>query len=329
MGQKDLVTNKYLSDCERYADLINAVVFGGEQKLCSEELQEGDSKSVISGWLYKYGYRGRQLYRDIVKKAAFGTNFAVVGVENQSEVHYLMPLRVMAYDLAEYEKQALKIRKLIRKAKIIPSAEFLSQFGRKEQLHPCITIVLYYGKEWDGSKELYDLIDFTDIPEEIKEYVNNYKVHIVNVSKWENVEMFKTDLKQIFSFLRCANDRKKIQELTDGDPEFQRLDEDAYDMLAEYANSPILKRLKKKCKKGGKVDMCKGLQDWAAEERLIGKEQGRMEGIEQGIERGIQIFIRDKIEDGKSKEEIVGKLILCFQMNDVKAKGYYDKYSTK
>ena len=72
-----------------------------------------------------------------------------------------------------------------------------------------------------------------------------------------------------------------------------------------------------------KVDMCKGLQDWAAEERLIGRE----EGIERGIERGIEIFIQDKIEDGKSKEEIVGKLILRFQINDVKAKGYYDKYS--
>lgn len=48
-----------------------------------------------------------------------------------------------------------------------------------------MTIVLFYGKEWDGSKELYDLIDFTDIPEEMKGYVNNYKVHIVNVSKWE------------------------------------------------------------------------------------------------------------------------------------------------
>lgn len=41
------------------------------------------------------------------------------------------------------------------------------------------------------------MIDFTDIPEELKEYVNNYRVHIVNVSKWKNVEMFKTDLKKI------------------------------------------------------------------------------------------------------------------------------------
>lgn len=321
MGQKDLATNKCLSDAERYADLINAVVFNGEQRLHSEELQEVDSKSVISGWLYKYGYKGRQLYRDVVKRAAFGANFAVVGLENQNDVHYLMPLRSMAYDLAEYEKQASKIGKLIRKKKNITSAEFLSRFGKKDRLHPCVTIVLFYGKEWDGSKELYDLIDFTDIPEEMKEYVNNYKVHIVNVSKWENVEMFKTDLKQIFSFLRCANDKEKIKELTDNDPEFQSLDEEAYDMLSEYASSSVLKRLKKKYCKGGKVNMCKGLQDWAAEERLV--------GMEQGMERGIEVFVQDKLEDGKSKEEIVSKLILRFQIDDVKANNYYQKYGVK
>ena len=40
MGQKDLVTNKCLSDAERYVDLINAVIFNGKQRLHSEELQE-------------------------------------------------------------------------------------------------------------------------------------------------------------------------------------------------------------------------------------------------------------------------------------------------
>lgn len=35
----------------------------------------------------------RQRYRDLIKKAAFGVNFIVIGVENQEKVHYLMPLR--------------------------------------------------------------------------------------------------------------------------------------------------------------------------------------------------------------------------------------------
>lgn len=317
MGQRDLVTNKCLSDEERYSDLINAVVFEGEQRIHSKDLQEVDSRSVISQWLYKHGYKNRQLYRDIIKKVAFGMNFAVIGVENQNEVHYLMPLRVMAYDVAEYEKQAAKIRKLTRKKKNISSAEFLSEFGKDNKLHPCVTIVLFYGKDWDGSMDLYGLLDFTDIPEKLKGYVNNYSVHIVNMAEWKKVELFKTDLKQIFSFLCCANDKNKIQELIEQDLAFRELDEDAYDMIAEYAASPVLKRIKKHYQKGGKVDMCKGLNDWMEEERLF------------GIEQGIEAFVQDKIEDGRQEDEIVNRLVLRFHLDEGKAKNYYQKYSVK
>lgn len=313
MGQKDLVTNRCLTDNERYSDLINGIVFGGEQRLCSDALQEMDSRSVIGQWIYKYIYKGRQLYRDIIKKAAFGINFAVIGIENQSQVHYLMPLRVMAYDLAEYEKQASKMRKKIRRNKNITSAEFLSGFGKNNRLYPCITIVLFYGKEWDGSKELHELINFTDIPEELRKYVNNYKVHIVNVSEL-NAEVFRTDLKQIFGFLRCANDNKKIKELTERDQAYQSLDEDAYDMIAEYADSTILKKIKKDHIEGGRINMCKGLQDWAEEERLI------------GVEQGIKAFVQDKIEDKVPKETIITKLVLRFSLDEEKARDYYQKY---
>lgn len=321
MGQKDLVTNKCLSDNERYSDLINGIVFGGEQKLCCEDLQEVDSRNVISQWLYKYGDKGRPLYRDIIKKAAFGINFAVIGIENQSQVHYLMPLRIMSYDAAEYERQAAKVRKKIRRNRGITSAEFVSGFGKNTNLYPCITIVLFYGKEWDGSRELHELLDFTDIPKELREYVNNYKVHIVNVAEL-NAEVFRTDLKQIFRFLQCANDKKKIKELTEKDSAYRTLGEDAYDMMVEYSESFILKGIKKCYGEGGKVDMCKGLQDWAEEERTIGRE----EGIEQGIEQGIRAFVQDKIEDEVSEEVIIAKLVLRFSINEEKARDYYRRY---
>lgn len=66
----------------------------------------------------------KQKYRDLIRKVAMGINFAVIGVENQEAVHYLMPLRSMAYDVAEYEKQAHSIRKKVRREKGISQAEF-------------------------------------------------------------------------------------------------------------------------------------------------------------------------------------------------------------
>ena len=87
-----------------------------------------------------------------------------------------MLLRSVAYDVAEYERQANRIKKKVRKEKGIKKAEFLSGFKRESRLYPCITLVLFFGETWDGSKDLHGILDFTDIPEEMKEYVNNYQI---------------------------------------------------------------------------------------------------------------------------------------------------------
>ena len=42
-------------------------------------------------------------------------NFAIIGIENQELIDYSIPLRNMTYDVGEYEKQAAKLRKAIRK----------------------------------------------------------------------------------------------------------------------------------------------------------------------------------------------------------------------
>ena len=99
---KDLIQKRCLSDNERYADLINGLLFGGRQKLGSDDLSEPE--------LGTYGKKER----DIIKRASFGVNFAVIGVENQEMVHYLMPLRNMIYDAEEYQRQARMIGKRVR-----------------------------------------------------------------------------------------------------------------------------------------------------------------------------------------------------------------------
>ena len=59
-----------------------------------EHLEEMDAD--LSGVIGPQG-RGRSLerWRDVVKKAACGREYAIVGIENQDVVHYALPLRVM------------------------------------------------------------------------------------------------------------------------------------------------------------------------------------------------------------------------------------------
>lgn len=80
---KDLETRRCLSDDERYADLINGLLCDGEQKVQASDLLEWDSQSFLRMWSKKKPRRYRRLYRDLIKKTAFGVNFALIGIENQ------------------------------------------------------------------------------------------------------------------------------------------------------------------------------------------------------------------------------------------------------
>ena len=165
---KDLTTKRCLSDNERYADLINGAVFGGRQLLQPQDLADRDSHAIMrrgkaSGG--KKSYKPR--YHDLIKKAAFGVNFAVISLEDQDRVHYLMPLRNMAYEAAEYDRQAEIIRRQVQKFPDITEEEFLSGFRKDSRLWPCITFVLYFGEEWDGSRDLHGILDMRDIPDKL------------------------------------------------------------------------------------------------------------------------------------------------------------------
>lgn len=50
----------------------------------------------------------------MVRKVAFGINFAIIGIEQQEEIDYRIPLRQMSYEAGEYENQAATIRKKVR-----------------------------------------------------------------------------------------------------------------------------------------------------------------------------------------------------------------------
>lgn len=302
--EKDLQKKGYFYAPERFADLINGLMCAGKEVISPSDLSDMDSQTGFfqgaSGSRARNSKR-KQRYRDLIRKAAFGVNFMVVGIENQEEVNYLMPLRAMTYDAAEYERQAAEIRRRVKKQKDITAAEFLSGFRKDSRLHPCITLVLYYGNHWDGARDLFSILDFTDIPKELQEKVNNYRIYVCEVRKFENTDVFRTDLKQLFDCIRYAEDPEKLYELVMNDPAYKELEEETYDTIAEYTKTIELMQVKQCKKKGGRVNMCGAITE------LI--REGRMEGIEQGIEQGIKALIETSMELGSTKEETLNRLV--------------------
>src|SRR5699024_1137731 len=151
---------------------------------------------------------------DLVRKTAFGVNFGILGLENQEEMDYGLPLRNMSYECGEYERQAAAIRRAVRKqekkdeTRRLPG-EYLYGFRKDSRLQPAITLILYYGERWDGPRNLYDMLDFRDIPGEMKRYIHNYSMNLIEVRHLEDLTMFHTDVQQVFAFLRYAKDKKK------------------------------------------------------------------------------------------------------------------------
>ena len=147
----DVIFKRFWRDNDRFASLFNTVVFGGRKIIKAEDLQELDTD--LSNEILFGEYRETlERIRDVVKKAARGMDFLVLGIENQSKIHYAMPLRVMIYDGMGYLKECQEITRLHRKEKdLMTPEEFLSGLRREDRLHPIITIVIYYSeKPWDG-----------------------------------------------------------------------------------------------------------------------------------------------------------------------------------
>jgi hypothetical protein len=145
------------------------------------------------------------------------------------------------------------------------------------------------------------MLDFTDIPEELKEMVADYKINLVEIRKLEDTSVFKTDVRQVFNFIRCSNDKNALKKLVETDDYYKNMEEDAFDVAVQYTNATELIEAKEYYEKEGMVDMCKALTELIAD----GKQEGRAEG--RAEEKAI--LIKRKLERGDSIEKIADDLM--------------------
>lgn len=95
MGQKD-ITEKLLEDYnDVFADIINGLIFNGEQRILPESLE---NTQVHSQYKAEDG-KVHELERDVAKYwKDKKVELAICGIENQSSVEKNMPFRIVGYD---------------------------------------------------------------------------------------------------------------------------------------------------------------------------------------------------------------------------------------
>ena len=218
----------YWWENERYAYFLNAALFGERPIIRPEDLEELDTDSSTiaenNGRAQSLG-GARDSFKIRKKSSAHGIEFVMLGKEFQTYIHYGMPLRIMGYDYITYKKQydcnAAKYRtkdrkeqydalETLNKAEQVDSFvkldhnEFLSKMRRTDKFIPVVTAVVYYGEEpWDGAKSLHEMLQ---IPKEFEEYVNDYKILLVEARNTDLI-FHNTDNIDFFNLMAIILDK--------------------------------------------------------------------------------------------------------------------------
>ncbi|MBR4981279.1 MAG: Rpn family recombination-promoting nuclease/putative transposase [Lachnospiraceae bacterium] len=279
MGQSDLYQSDFYEDKGRFADVFNGILFGGKEIMKPEELEPEDS--VIVGMEKK-----RNLKKVICDKIRRwkGRYVSIMVLENQSYVDYRMVLRVMESEVIGYDKQRKEayLAKCSEKVKF-DSVEYLSRMKKEQKFIPIITLVLYVGKDkmWDGSRSLYELLE---MDEEIKPFVNDFKLNLFDYHDYKDFSMFKTENRLLFEMLANAKDKKKMFSVLRRHTHSGEVDEISAKAILGILNVKIdLAKIMKIDEQGREVyDMCQAFEDYKEDGRREGRKEGRREGKKEG-----------------------------------------------
>lgn len=169
--------------------------------------------------------------------------YVILGIENQSHVHYAMPVKNMLYDAMEYANQVKKVANGYRKAKNTSKmnvGEFLMGFSKNDELIPVITLVLYLGTDpWDGPRSLYEM--FGGENEKILPFVSDYKINLIEPQRMsdEEINRFHTDLREVLLYIKYSKEKEKLMELLKNDTGFRNLKTETAIMLNTLTNSEL------------------------------------------------------------------------------------------
>ncbi len=264
MGVKDTVTTKYMRQNEIFADAFNYFIYDGEQVIHPESLEELDTREIDVPYGGEKGAKQPvQKTRDVIKSVIAmmdrRTAYLLLAIENQSSIHYAMPVKNMVYDALQYAKQveeAIASHRLSGDYKNAGSDEYLSGFMKEDYLLPVVTLVVYFDlKEWDGPLSIHEMFFRQDA--RVLALVPDYKVNLIAPAsiKDEDFGKFQSSLKEVLSFIKYAGDKDELKRVLDADEAFRHLGRDAVDVLNACAGARIA------VKEGEEaIDVCLAIQ---------------------------------------------------------------------
>lgn len=262
MAEKDITEKNLEALNDVFADIVNVLLFKGEQVINEKDLEADTTKSM-----FKADGKIHEQERDVSKFWKNGEiRISILGIENQTAQDSDMPLRVISYDGASYKQQLLD--------------------KNQKKRYPVATLVLYFGTEekWAKAKHLYDCFE---VPEKLKPFVNDYKINVFNIAflSSKTIAMFKSDFKIIAEYFRA----KRLNQKYKGSKEKLKHANETLKMFSALTGDDSFEKVYNEgnFKKGG-ITMCDVVK------RI--RDEGITEGINKGIAEEKERIIMNLIE---------------------------------
>lgn len=275
---------------DRFADCFNYYLFNGEQVIKASDLEPRDPTTltiILADTKEETVEKIRDLLKQCIVMQDGKATYLLLGIENQSDIHYALPVKNMNYDALGYSQQVSEIAKEHRKENDLKgSSEFLSGFTKEDKLKPIITLTIYFGAdEWDAPRSLKEM--FEDVDKEILQYVEDYKVHLIIPKEIEDFDKFATDFGKAMKYIAVSDDENELEKLQNDDA-FRCVDVDTVRLLNACTNSQFT------VEEGEKnMDMCKGLKVLLENKKNEGLLLGRQEGWQESRQEDVLTFLQD------------------------------------
>lgn len=301
MAEKDFREKRLEDFDDVFADIINGLIFHGNQRVDERDLETGMLRSG-----YKVEEKFEEQERDVKKYWKSGqVRIAVFGLENQTGVDPNFIFRDFGYDGAEYRDQVRRRSEVWRRnAAAVKEAAAAGKEAVLEPLpdfYPVVTLILYFGDtHWKGSLNLKDHLK---IPDGLEEYVSDYAAHLFEIAflSDEQVKLFKSDFRFVAEYFVASRKRKEGIPL-----EFSitfdhlRNVQEFIELMNAITNSDRFSALPKLIKERGGDSMMTILFD---EAEARGEAKGEIKGT---------ILTYDEM--GVKPSDIVGKIIQRFSL---------------
>ena len=301
IGAIDAITKAYIRKNEVFADAFNYFMYDGAQVIQPEQLKELDPTEIAILFNENNTKEPQnakkeiiQKYRDHLKLATIKEDgesaYILLGVENQTDVNYAMPVRNMLYDALQYTRQVTMIADKHRAQKgkseygASNRAEFISGFHQNDKLLPVITLVLFFNAdEWDGPRSLMDMMEITNPI--IRRLVVDYPIYVIAPQslKDSDFEKFRSSLREVMGCIKYSKDKRKLADFISNNPRMN-MELTAARVIEAINHVPI------KIEEGvDRFDMCQAIEEMI--------EDGRKEERHRINQLNILLSEKNRTED--------------------------------